>query len=1101
MSESESAASVPENQFPGATRHPFDALTGGVFSAATSGERAQRLRAWLAANPTPEQMHAVYKELAAKDKGAAKPLREKLDELRREHSQGVVADEWAAKAQALLDMTRLNIADALAWQRDAAKAGAPLSREPLAGLRARLTERSNQIEDLQKRVSVQCEAAVLLAQRIELLSTKPWRNAQTAHAALAADVQHWRDQAGAVASDPQWPSVDLRYPPQLEGAQTQLTAVWEAFESAIGLAVAAADDGAAPLPPVPVWADEIGRARAAAAASSAAEGAKPAKPKPAAPAPEQIAAAAQAVQAGVMLLEQAVASGHTKNMHSATQALRQSLKTHGRLIDDTLAARVHAALVSAGELQGWQRWSADQLREQLVARAEALLVRRKVKKTAAKSDAPVQSQAQDVEDVLPQPTQTVAPTAEPPVAEVSEQTDAATGTAASPAEGQPEQDVQAASELTQAVAPTAEPSIAEIGEQTNAAPEAAVELPAEMSVQATAEPMPAAGADAPPPDQPAKASEPADGDLIPAFTGRKLQDAIRKLREEWKVADAGGAPNLGLWKRFDRACSAAHRFVDEWLEKSRTETALHKAQREALIAEVQTWTAAQAFSARDWKAVNRQIHQFSERWRDGGHVPEAVFAALQQRWKTAIAAAAAPLQTAQKDSTARRHTLIAEAQQLAQTTPLRIDAVKALQQRWQAEAHAVPLDRKHEQKLWDVFRKPIDEAFQKKSAEREKSQAATSAHDRAVLDAAKALEAANAAGDARRIRDAMNALEAALRGEPAAPAGAPQASATPAPSAQPEAPVGTDSAVSATDQTSAQDAPPVAAGSTVPPEAQTASAESATDAVAQTAPAESVQAAAESAVPPGAEVPPAEPAADTGAQAAAPVPKPVKPLVAMRGDDRPGMKKTVAQPEGRGKFGDRRGRDERGGGRPGDRGGRFDDRGPRQGGRDDRRDDRRDGPRPPRLGDAAFRAQRQALEHAQASLRQLAAQAHGEALTGLITAWQQRAAEGLPAAPEFGRAVTPAIRNRWQQALTAAPVPTPDAAVQALLRLEMAAEVPTPAEHLDARRALQLSLLTRRNDAQPIDTWVQDAAAVLAAAHDEASARRLQTVLKALLRR
>jgi hypothetical protein len=1046
---------VPENQFPGATRHPLDALTGGVFSAATSGERAQRLRAWLAANPAPEQMHAVYKELAAKDKGAAKPLREKLDELRREHSQGVVADEWAAKAQALLDMTRLNIADALAWQRDAAKAGAPLSREPLAGLRARLTERSNQIEEWQKRVSVQCEAAVLLAQRIELLSTKPWRNAQTAHAALAADVQHWRDQAGAVASDPQWPSVDLRYPPQLEGAQTQLTAVWEAFESALGLAVAAAEDAAAPLPPVPVWADEIARARAAAAASDAAEGAKPAKPKPPAPTPEQIAAAAQTVQAGVMLLEQAVASGHTKNMHSATQALRQSLKTHGRLIDDTLAARVHAALVSAGELQGWQRGSADQLREQLVARAEALLVRRKVKKTAAKSDAPVQSQPQDAEEVLPQPAQIVAPTAEPPVAEADE--------------------------------------------QVVAAPEAAAESPAESPAQANAEPpQSAAGADVPPPGQPAKASEPSAGDLIPALTGRKLQDAIRKLREEWKVADAGGAPNLGLWKRFDRACSAAHHFVDEWLEKSRAETALHKAQREALIAEVQTWTAAQAFSPRDWKAVNRQIHQFSERWRDGGHVPEALFAELQQRWKAAIAAAAAPLQTAQKDSTARRQALIAEAQQLAQTTPLRIDAVKALQQRWQAEAHAVPLDRKHEQKLWDAFRKPIDEAFQKKTAEREKSQAATSAHDRTVLDAAKALEAANAAGDARRIRDAMTALEAALRGEPAAPA-------APAPSAQPEIPAGTDSAPGTTAQASAQDAPPAAAESAAQPEAQTAPAEPVADAAMQAASAEPAQAAAESTMPPEAGAGPMEPATDAAAPTA-PAARPAKPLIAMRGDDRPGMKKTTAQPEGRGKFGDRRGRDERGGGRPGDRGGRFGDRGPRQGqgGRDDRRDDWRDGPRaprPPRLGDAAFRAQRDALERAQGALRQLAAQAHGEALTGLITAWQQRSADSLPAAPEFGRAVTPAMRTRWQQALTAAPVAAADAAAQALLRLEMAAEVPTPAEHLDARRALQLSLLTRRNDAQPIDTWVQDAAAVLSAAHDDASARRLQTVLKALLRR
>ena len=93
---------------------------------------------------------------------------------------------------------------------------------------------------------------------------------------------------------------------------------------------------------------------------------------------------------------------------------------------------------------------------------------------------------------------------------------------------------------------------------------------------------------------------------------------------------------------------------------------------------------------------------------------------------------------------------------------LHIDAVKHLQQRWQAEAHAVPLDRRHEQKLWDAFRKPIDDAFNRKTAEREKAEAALGERDRVVLDAAKALEAANASGDAQKIRSAMNALEAAL---------------------------------------------------------------------------------------------------------------------------------------------------------------------------------------------------------------------------------------------------------------------------------------------------------------------------------------------------
>ena len=1012
--------SEPDSQpRPAAEAHPLDALTGGVFSAATSGERAQRVRDWLASEPTPEQMQEVFKELSAKDKGAARALREKLDELRRAKGQEAVAAEWQAKAEALLHSARLNIADALAWQRDAAKAGAPLSREPLAGLRAQLALRIKVVEDLQQRVMVQREAAILLAQRIELLSTKPWQEAQAQQAGLATDVAQWHQQAAALLAEPQWPSVDLRYPPQMEAAQTQLTAVWDAFGAALAQAVAAAADAGAPLPPVPVWADALRAARGQAPAGEAPAADKPARPKVD---PEQRAAAHKAVEAGVMLLEQAVAAGHTKNMHSATQALRQSLKTHGRLIDDALEARVHAVLVSAGELEGWQRWSADKLREQLVARAEALLVKRKKKGEKGVKAAPL-AQAEAA------PDEVQAPVAD---ADAALPDEAPTAGDAAPAPAP-----EAAPAVGAEVADAVEPTRAE-------APPVAIESEAAGADHASASA----------PKQPERAARSlpattlaADEEWVPAMGGRKLQDAIRKLREEWKTADQGGAPNHALWKRFDRAVSAAHVFVDEWITGVRAQAAEHKAQREALIDEVRAWAAghADAGEGGDWKAVNRQIHQFAERWRNAGHLSEKQFAELQPRWKEAIHGAALPLETAQKHSTARRQALIQEAEALGAAAQLRIDAVRALQQRWQAEAQAVPLDRKHEQRLWDAFRKPIDEAFNRKSAEREKAQAAMSAHDRAVLEAAKALEAANASGDAQRIRAAMAQLEAATRAQP-----------VPA------------------------------------PEEKTVA-----------APAESAPAATESAAPEAPEAPGSE--ADAAAQAAAPAPapRPVKPLVAMRGDDRPGARKAEPAPAGR--FGDRPGgRDGRpgdrrqGAGRPGERPSR-DDRGPRR--FDDARGPRRfdDEARGPRLGDAAFRAQRDAVEQAQAQLRKLAAQAHGEALTQLLGAWQARQPEQLPSVQELGRGVTPAVRGAWAQAIGGGAASGP--AAESLLRLEMAAEVPTPAEHLEARRALQLQLLTRRNDPAPAQTWGQDTAAVLAGPHDEATARRLQNALKGLLRK
>ena len=127
----------------------------------------------------------------------------------------------------------------------------------------------------------------------------------------------------------------------------------------------------------------------------------------------------------------------------------------------------------------------------------------------------------------------------------------------------------------------------------------------------------------------------------------------------------------------------------------------------------------------------------------------------------------------------------------------------------------------------------------------------------------------------------------------------------------------------------------------------------------------------------------------------------------------------------------------------------------------------------------------------------LAAQAHGEVLTQLLQAWKDRSVEQLPAARELGARVTPAQRQAWAGALSKAPTGNPSAS---LLRLEIAAEVPTPASHIDERRAMQLTLLTQRNQASPRETWATDVEHVLASAHAEDTARRMQSVLKVFLR-
>jgi hypothetical protein len=812
----------------------------------------------------------------------------------------------------------------------------------LAGLKHRLTEVVKGVEDLQHQVMVQREAAVLLAQRIEVLSTKSLAEALGGQTGLEADVAQWQNQAQALTQSSVWPSVELKYPPQLDAAGKQLQAVWDGFSAAAALAAMAQTDATTALPPVPVWADEIRRLRGESSqqVAAAVESAKPVKTEQAEKAvkpkfdPAQRQAlreqAMLAVTQALELLEKQLTEAQETPPAEATVALRNVLKTHGKQLDTSLDERLHKSLTAGGDAEGWQRWLADQVRTDLVTQAEALL----------------------------------------------------------------------------------------------------------------------------------------DANKAPTVGGRKMQDKLRHLRDSWKQIDQGGLPNHALWKRFDAACNEAYKAVLAWLEQMKKDSAEQRAQRVTLMDEVKAWTAEHAQSE-DWRAQLRALHQFADRWRNAGHLSEKAFGEMQGQWKGIFKAAAARLEAAQKASIERRQALINEAVDVGAAPALRVDAVKALQQRWQLEAQSVPLDRKTEQKLWEVFRAPLDEAFQRKGTDRPQSTGPVSAHDRAVLDASKALDLANASGDAAKIRAAMAALDAALRGQALqaqaaqSPVGAPTSSTAAVVPPQAVAEAQSDGASAAADATTA--AP---------------SDEQASD----TATAEAAQAA-----PDSDSVLPEEPAPPVVA------PKPAKPVVAVRGDDRPGQKRAEG-PVGRdGRPGER-------GARPGgDRGpgaGRFGDRGAERGG--DRFGDR--GPREdrgPRLGDAAFRAQREAMERAEMSLRKLAAQAHGETLGRVMTAWQARQAEALPTVQELGKGVNATTRQAWVQAVSAEPK---TAGATALLRLEMAADVPTPADHLSERRALQLQLLTQRNQPGPNETWALDVAQVLSGPHDEPTARRLQNVLKNLLR-
>jgi hypothetical protein len=503
--------------------HPLDALTGGVFSAATSGERAQRVRDWLATEPAPEQMQEVFKELSAKDKGAAKALREKLDELRRAKGQDAVAAEWQAKAQALLEAARLNIADALAWQRDAAKAGAPLSREPLAGLRTQLVERIKAVEDLQQRVMVQREAAAC------------WRSASSCGPPSPGP----RRSSSRTRCRPTWRTGRTR-PPRCR--PTASGPAWTcAFRPAGGRAKPAergverlrARPGAgrgrragcrrAAAARAPVGRRAARRARRGAGGRGGGARAGQAAHRP---------RAARRRDQGRRGRRDAAGAGRGRRpqqeheqRHPGAAPVAQDQRPPDRRGAGGARARRAGLRRRAGRLAALERRqgarAAGGARRGPAGAAQAA-ARGGAGRCRPRSRCCGRS-----------PAAAPAEAAEAPVAEVPADT-AAAAEASAPAAAEP---VAADAALS-----TAEPSAAPDQEAAAATPAAA---------------------------QPAE-------ELVPAMGGRKLQEAIRKLREEWKTADQGGPPNHALWKRFDRACNAAHKFVDAWLDQVRAESAQHR---------------------------------------------------------------------------------------------------------------------------------------------------------------------------------------------------------------------------------------------------------------------------------------------------------------------------------------------------------------------------------------------------------------------------------------------------------------------------------------------------------------------------------------------
>jgi hypothetical protein len=237
----------------------------------------------------------------------------------------------------------------------------------------------------------------------------------------------------------------------------------------------------------------------------------------------------------------------------------------------------------------------------------------------------------------------------------------------------------------------------------------------------------------------------------------ELAKKVGSLRERWKSLDtlSGSAPKA-LWERFDAACSTAYAPAAAHFRQLAEERHGNAVKAQELIDE--TLALAQAGGS-DWKQLAATLQRLRQSWSRLGTIDRKDRKRLDGAFDQALALLGAPLAQQRQIETARREQLIAEVRLLQPNERSTVDMLRALQEKWQELAKALPLERRAEQALWQNFRAACDDVF----AKRKEFAHAADDERRAHLQAREALcaqleTAVIPAGDDKQQAAALAAL-------------------------------------------------------------------------------------------------------------------------------------------------------------------------------------------------------------------------------------------------------------------------------------------------------------------------------------------------------
>jgi hypothetical protein len=249
----------------------------------------------------------------------------------------------------------------------------------------------------------------------------------------------------------------------------------------------------------------------------------------------------------------------------------------------------------------------------------------------------------------------------------------------------------------------------------------------------------------------------------------ELAKKVGSMRDRWKQLDAvsGHAPK-SLWERFDAACTAAYAPAAAHFKHLADERHANAAKAQALIAETQTLAESVATGGADLKNVAAAGQRLRQMWTRLGTIDRKEKRKLDQTFDKVLAHMLAPLSEQRKVEAAKREQLIVEAEALDPSDRHTLDKLRRLQERWQEQAKALPLERKIEQALWQRFRAACDAIFSKRKESAHAADHERKAHLHAREAICKELEEATFSGEdkaqlaaiAKALKDAAAAWQA-----------------------------------------------------------------------------------------------------------------------------------------------------------------------------------------------------------------------------------------------------------------------------------------------------------------------------------------------------